>query len=761
MKKYITAFFLFLIVLTPFIELANASLLRGNFFIGNIGQIYKGVIILIALVLLSKKQRSIYLSALGVSTVFALIHYFFGPTHSFSILANDLLFIIKITYLIPLTFILSQVEKSFVYIASTIAWLTIVANILLGILGYGYTQYALGYGYKGFFFSGNEMALTLMITSAILLYFMYRQKKVVPIVLFSFILMILGPLEGMKTLIIGLPLIVVLTPLILHKDYLVTLSKRVSNKTAITLGGIVALVAVVSLVLLNTISPQFFVRFGEITQRSGIVGAILSERNKYLSTGLHHYVSTFSVQEQIFGVGSIPSQHVITQSPIELKTIEMDFFDLLLSFGLLAFVYFAVWVAFISSFAKHTGKTSSFLAFLNILLFALSVLTGHVIYSTFLITYWAMTNALLPKNKTTKIFFMGSVASGGISVYMKETVKHAKKLEIEILPTHVSGAMYKTVFAFIKSYFILTGNLITHTIYGNKTVLHLHMATNGSFIRKVIVLFTASWFADKTILHLHSGESVRFFDKVMSIPVIGKLLLSLVLNIPDNVIVVSETLCGEIMEELNRHCVAISREKWIVLPNAVDVPKHPHVIKPFTVGETLKIVTVSRLHKVKNLTIIPIIAAFLKRKNINFSIEIAGDGPDKARIERAIKEEGVRDVVTLVGNIPHDKIGEFYKNAQIFLLPSTHESFGIVVLEAYVYGLLAIASDVGGLKDIVVSDKTGYRFNPANPEAFAAKIASLTQKDTTVNELRANAQDFVKQFDYKDHIKKLSTIINS
>lgn len=762
MKKPLLTLFFALIFLTPIIDLLNSVSIRGDILLGNIGQIYKGLVVLLALVLLDKKHRSYYLVALGIGGLLSLYHYFSSAERSLSYFANDILFVVKVTYIIPLTVLLRQAKPNYLFKASLFAWITILINIAIGILGFGYTQYALGYGYKGFFFSGNEMALTLMVTSAVVLYFLHKEKRTGWAIIVSIVVLLLGPLQGMKTLILGLPLIVGAVPLLVYRKRLTRKIRAVSagGKVGFVLGTIVFLFT--GLFVLNTVSPQFFTRLREIAERRGVVAAVLSERDYYLSLGIQMFKNDYTITDGLFGKGYTRAQEGIRPYIFNhrAKTIEMDPFDLLFMFGALTvLLYYSSWMTWMNSL-RHKDSGTHVALMINGLLFLLSIITGHVVYSTLLMTYWAMANALVNKKKVTRVYFLGSIGLGGISTYMKETQKEAQEISIAILPTHRDGGVLKTILTFTFSYLKLCWLLLRNTIIREKSILHLHMATGGSFVRKAFILKTLSWFADKTFLHLHSGETVTYFDNVMGLP-FGKIFLHFVLSLPTAIFVVSPTLASEILENFDQKSFKYNKNRWHILPNAIHLPERLPELNPFKQGDKLKIVTVSRLNKVKNIRIIPHIAAILKQADISFSIDIAGDGPDKNAVSQAIQEYEVADCVNLVGQIPHDEIGNIYKDAHLFLLPSAHESFGIVVLEAYIYGLAAVTSNVGGLKDIVVEDKTGYRCSFSDAQEFADTIQKLTIAPAKLNQLRIQAQRSAIQYDYKKHITLLDKLYQS
>lgn len=104
-------------------------------------------------------------------------------------------------------------------------------------------------------------------------------------------------------------------------------------------------------------------------------------------------------------------------------------------------------------------------------------------------------------------------------------------------------------------------------------------------------------------------------------------------------------------------------------------------------------------------------------------LEIAGDGPERAELERHAAMFGVSDDVTFAGWV--DEISEMMSHWDIYVQPSVAEGFGIAALEAMALGIPVIATDVGGLREIIVEGETGYLVPPKNPGKLAARIREL------------------------------------
>jgi len=113
-------------------------------------------------------------------------------------------------------------------------------------------------------------------------------------------------------------------------------------------------------------------------------------------------------------------------------------------------------------------------------------------------------------------------------------------------------------------------------------------------------------------------------------------------------------------------------------------------------------------------------------------VPIIGGDPDRireddemVRLQELQEGLGISDVVTFLGAKDQDMLQYYYSAAEMVVMPSDYESFGMVALEAMACGTPVIASDVGGLAFLVRHGRTGYRVPARDPQALAARIAHL------------------------------------
>jgi D-inositol-3-phosphate glycosyltransferase len=112
---------------------------------------------------------------------------------------------------------------------------------------------------------------------------------------------------------------------------------------------------------------------------------------------------------------------------------------------------------------------------------------------------------------------------------------------------------------------------------------------------------------------------------------------------------------------------------------------------------------------------------------------------EAARTVALVSELGLTDRVVFVPPKPHELLSTYYRAADVCLVPSRSESFGLVALEAAACGTPVVASDVGGLRTLVDHGRTGYLVEEHSPEAFAAWVRQILAEPLLAERLGTGA----------------------
>ena len=124
-------------------------------------------------------------------------------------------------------------------------------------------------------------------------------------------------------------------------------------------------------------------------------------------------------------------------------------------------------------------------------------------------------------------------------------------------------------------------------------------------------------------------------------------------------------------------------------------------------------------------------------------------GVQPESLTKLAAELGVADLVRLEGTVPHDVIPLYYRAADVTLIPSRSESFGLVAIESSACGTPVIASDVGGLRVAVRDDVTGWLVPSFAPEAFADALGRVLDDPAQATAMGTAGARFARRFDWR------------
>ncbi|MFO0891133.1 MAG: glycosyltransferase [Isosphaeraceae bacterium] len=135
------------------------------------------------------------------------------------------------------------------------------------------------------------------------------------------------------------------------------------------------------------------------------------------------------------------------------------------------------------------------------------------------------------------------------------------------------------------------------------------------------------------------------------------------------------------------------------------------------------VVAVARLSPEKDIANLVRAAAIARRSDPGLRIQVAGGGPRRGELDLLVRELGVDEIVTLLGETRD--VRSVMMRGSIFVLPSRSEGISLTLLEAMASGLPTVATRVGGSPEIVVEGETGLLVPPADPEALAGALLRL------------------------------------
>ena len=217
------------------------------------------------------------------------------------------------------------------------------------------------------------------------------------------------------------------------------------------------------------------------------------------------------------------------------------------------------------------------------------------------------------------------------------------------------------------------------------------------------------------------------------------------INNSDAVTSVSQSLKDDTLRLFN-----IKKEIEVV-PNFIDTKKYENLYsdceRELIASKNEKIIThISNIRKVKRVD--DVIEIFYRiQKELPAKLVIVGDGPEKESLENLCKKKGIDEKVLFVGNSHEvDKILCF---SDLFILPSEHESFGLVALEAMVCGVPVISSNAGGLPEVNIHGESGYLSNVGNVDEMAKNALKILVNGDTHQLFKRKAKENAQRFETK------------
>jgi len=165
-------------------------------------------------------------------------------------------------------------------------------------------------------------------------------------------------------------------------------------------------------------------------------------------------------------------------------------------------------------------------------------------------------------------------------------------------------------------------------------------------------------------------------------------------------------------------------------------------------GDRVRVLTVGRLDNMKGVAVLIEAAADLRRRGIDVSLTIVGDGPRRDYLQRLAERLGVGDHVAWPGAVGQDEIRDHYHAADVFCLPSFAEGIPVVLMEAMSTGLPVIANRITGIPELIEHDVGGLLVRPGRLDQLVSALERLARDpDLRAAMGRAGREKVCSEFD--------------
>jgi len=210
----------------------------------------------------------------------------------------------------------------------------------------------------------------------------------------------------------------------------------------------------------------------------------------------------------------------------------------------------------------------------------------------------------------------------------------------------------------------------------------------------------------------------------------------------NRVIVCSKSMKTEICDHFD-----LPKEKVDIIPNAIDATQYqasadPSVVRPrygMGFGEKL-VLCVGRLVPQKGMEYFIRAIPLVAKRFPEARFVIVGEGWSRDILEEEARKSGHSEKIRFTGFLPDQEVIDLMSSADVLVVPSIYEPFGIVALEGMATGAPVVASNVGGLSEVIDHEETGIFVYPKSPESIAWGIGRVLSDPEHARWLTENAK---------------------
>ena len=295
------------------------------------------------------------------------------------------------------------------------------------------------------------------------------------------------------------------------------------------------------------------------------------------------------------------------------------------------------------------------------------------------------------------------------------------------------------LFSFVPYELALSTKLVDVVKNNSIDVLHVHYAIPHAYAAYMAKKMLKEQSINIPIVTTLHGTDITLVGNHPSY----KTAVTFSINKSDVVTCVSKSLKEDTLDQFD------IKKNIEVIPNFIDINKYiiqqdlclhenPIQSKEFIISH------VSNFRTVKNIA--NVIKVFYNiQKQFKAKLLMIGEGPDKTLAENLCNELGISHLVDFLGNT--NQVEKNLCHSDLFLLPSSAESFGLAALEAMASKVAVITSNAGGLPEININGETGYVENYNDVDQMSKKAISILSNRKKLEKFKNNAFLKAKQYD--------------
>lgn len=196
-----------------------------------------------------------------------------------------------------------------------------------------------------------------------------------------------------------------------------------------------------------------------------------------------------------------------------------------------------------------------------------------------------------------------------------------------------------------------------------------------------------------------------------------------------------------------------------VLLHRMGVPIPEATIRTVLRSDPFMLLSVGRLHAVKNHAFLIQACFFLKEYGLPLRCLIAGEGEERHRLEQLIDELGMRDTVQLLGHIPHQQLRSYYEQADLVVLTSHSEGIPLTLMEAMALGRPVLAPAITGIPELIKEGVTGFLYTKGTLEEFVWRVYQISRSLPACAPMARAAREHVREhFNLERNLRSLGEL---
>jgi glycosyltransferase involved in cell wall biosynthesis len=309
---------------------------------------------------------------------------------------------------------------------------------------------------------------------------------------------------------------------------------------------------------------------------------------------------------------------------------------------------------------------------------------------------------------------------------------------------YIASTRSKNPFVMLWYFGVCIFRLLYNIIIKRIKIVHIHGASYGSFVRKMIIINMCYFLKVKTVYHMNGAEFKIFYRKYNKCGIVKKTLDKV-----DVLIVVSNSwkqFFSSIMDE----------KKIFVVNNIVEKPDFK---KNYLQNHLpIKFLFLGRIGDRKGIfDLLEVVKDNKTYLNDRFILYAGGDG-ETGRLIEYIEKNELQNLVKFEGWVSGEKKKELLSTCDVYILPSYNEGLPLSVLEAMSYGMPIISTNAGGIPEVVSNKENGFLIEPGDKQRIQESIRYFVDFPQEVAVMGAESTRKIVEFYPENVIPALNDI---